>query len=32
MRPDFKSIIEIYNNSEDIEKLIFIDTLDDLIK
>lgn len=32
MSADFKTIIEIYNNSKKVEKLIFIDVLNDLIK
>lgn len=32
MKPDFKTIIEIYNNSQESEKLIFIDVVNDLIK
>lgn len=32
MKPDFNNIIEIYNNSRDIEKLIFVDVINDLIK
>ena len=32
MKADFKNIIEIYNNSKDIEKLIFVDVINDLIK
>jgi len=32
MKPDFKNIIDIYNNSRDIEKLIFVDVINDLIK
>jgi len=32
MNPDYKNIIEIYNNSKDIEKLIFLDVINDLIK
>lgn len=32
MKADFNSIIEIYNNSRDIEKLIYVDVINDLIK
>jgi hypothetical protein len=32
MKADFKNIIDIYNNSRDIEKLIFVDVVSDLIK
>ena len=32
MKPDFKSLLEIYDNSLEKEKLIFLDVLNDLIK
>lgn len=32
MNTDYKNIIDIYNNSSDIEKLIFVDVINDLIK